>query len=105
MVLEREDIQLYFFLGLLGVFAGLSFLLVLPYIYYLLGAIVLVYVTYPVYTRLRRAAGSERVAALLAILLLILTAVIPSIYLGNRIVSEGSRVLTDVGVGAVSRLD
>ncbi|MFB6265645.1 MAG: AI-2E family transporter, partial [Candidatus Nanohaloarchaea archaeon] len=105
MTLEGDRMNHYFFFGLIGVFGILSYLLVAPYLYYMIGAAVLVYVTYPLYRKLEKHIGNEMVASLLAILVLTVLAVLPTIYLADQVVLQGRQALKGVGTEVFDHLD
>ena len=76
------------FLLLVLALAGLLvFVLVLPFVEYVLLAIILAYVLYPAHRRLQKHVGSS-VSPILLILGSILVAVVPLLYIGNRLLSE-----------------
>lgn len=98
-MVERERLQMYFFLGLIAVFAILSYMLVAPYVFYLIGAVLLVYIAYPLYEQVE-ARTDERVAAGITILVLLVAAVLPTIWLAGEVVTQGNRALVSVGTQA-----
>ncbi|MDY6776949.1 MAG: AI-2E family transporter [Candidatus Nanohaloarchaea archaeon] len=105
MGLERDDLNTYFFFGLVLVFGVLSYMLVAPYVYYVIGAAILVYISYPLYRELRDLLGNETVSSLLSIIVLIVVAVAPMIYLADQVVAQGQQALRDVGTQATAYLD
>ena len=76
-----------FLLLVLGLAGLLVFVLVLPFVEYVLLAIILAYVLYPAHQRLERHVGAS-VSPILLILGSILVAVVPILYIGNRFADE-----------------
>ncbi|MDY6769468.1 MAG: AI-2E family transporter, partial [Candidatus Nanohaloarchaea archaeon] len=94
-----------FLLGLIVLFGVLSYMLVAPFLYYLIGAVVLVYIAYPLYTRIAAQVGNESVAAVLALTVLLLVAVVPSIVLTERVITQGQEALVAVGTSSTEYID
>lgn len=105
MPLRKEDLEPYFFLGLIAVFGLLSLLIVLPYVYYIIGAALLVYITRPVYREFEEHVGNETVAAAASILLLLVVAVVPTLYMTDMVVQQGQQALSSIGSNAASIVD
>lgn len=97
--------EMYLLWGLIGIFVILSYLLLAPFIYYLIGAVVLVYISYPLYQRIEDAVRNDSVAAFLAIILLLLVAVIPTLFTAQRVVSQGRSALVGVGTSTTAVID
>ncbi|MCJ7479097.1 MAG: AI-2E family transporter [Candidatus Nanohaloarchaeota archaeon QJJ-7] len=105
MALESEDVKFYFFLLILVVLGALSYMLVAPYIYYIIGAVVLVYITHPLYRRLQRSIGNRTVSSILSMFTLSVVAVIPTIYLADQIVIQGRTALITLSTGAIDHIE
>lgn len=105
MAIRTESLQTYFFLALVGLFAFLSYLLIRPYLLYIATAIVLVYLAYPLYRQIGRIVEHESLAALLAMVLLLLIAVVPTIILADMIVNQARNVLVQVGSQTAAVVD
>lgn len=105
MALEREDMQLYLLAGIIAVFAFLSYLLIAPFLYYIIGAVVLVYISYPAYNWIEARVGSASVASALAIILLLVVAVVPTLFMTERVISQGQQALVAVGSSTTEFID
>lgn len=97
--------QGYFFLFILVFFGIISFLLIVPYLYYIIGGILLVYISYPLYEKINEITGLETLSSILVIILLIIVAVTPTIYLTQEVISQGNQVLESIGTGTVTIID
>lgn len=97
MAISQDDFQLYFLLVLIGTFALLSFAVFYPYLFYIIGGIILVYINYPLYGRIKRFLGNESLAAALSIVVLILLTVIPTFFLVSSTVAEGQQLIEQIG--------
>lgn len=100
MALDREALQPYFLLGLIAVFAVLSVQLIMPYIFYILAAIILVYIAHPAYTYLEEELGHAGIASALTLIMLLVVLVVPTIILTDMVIQEGQNALTTVGTRA-----
>lgn len=105
MALPREDVQRYVFLGTIASFGVLSFLLLLPYIYYVIGAAALVYVSWPAYKRIEGWLGNDTVSALVMLLLLLIITVIPMFMLADNIIQQGQDAFRSVGTETAELVD
>lgn len=97
--------QRYVFLGTIALFGLLSFMLVRPYLYYVVGAAALVYVTWPVHQRIRERVGNETVAAFIMLLLLLLVTVIPTFMMADNIIRQGQNAFQSVGTETAELVD
>ncbi|WP_254528034.1 AI-2E family transporter [Natrinema gelatinilyticum] len=89
-----------FLLVLVGIFAYLSLLLVLPFGQYILGAILVAYVLYPVQERLERRA-SPPIAALALVLLAVAGVVVPLIVIVAAVASDARRLIENADADAI----
>ncbi|MDY6761729.1 MAG: AI-2E family transporter [Candidatus Nanohaloarchaea archaeon] len=105
MAVSDDDRQLYLVGGLIAAFAVLSYLLVAPFLYYLIGGIVLVYITYPLYRQVAARVGTETGAAVLTILVLLLVAVVPTIFTAQKAILQGQGALAAVGTSTTELVD
>lgn len=105
MVEKGLSFQGYFFLVILVFFGIISFLLIVPYLYYIIGGILLVYISYPLYEKINEITGLETLSSILVIILLIIVAVTPTIYLTQEVISQGNQVLESIGTGTVTLID
>ncbi len=97
MALDRETLEPYFLLGLIGIFGILSFLLISPFMFYVLAAIVLVYIADPLHDRVEAVAGNANLAAGLSLLLMLVALVVPTLVLTDMVMQEGENALATVG--------
>ncbi len=97
MAISKDDFQLYFLLALIGTFAVLSFVVFLPYLLYIIGGIILVYISYPLYKRIQLTLHNKSVAAAICIVILLLATVIPMLFLVWTTVLQAQVLLTQVG--------
>ncbi len=105
MVEKDLSFQAYFFLFILVFFGIISFLLIVPYLYYIIGGVLLVYLSYPLYEKINKITGFETLSSILVIVVLIIVAVTPTIYLTQEVISQGNQVLESIGKGTVTILD
>lgn len=97
MAISKDDFQLYFLLALIGVFAFLSYLIFRPYLFYILGGIILVYINYPLYQRISRLIRNESAGAIIAIIILLVATVIPTIFLVSTTATQAQALFTQAG--------
>ncbi len=105
MTPDRRDTEAYLVIGLIGLLAVLAYFVLSPFLYYLLGAVVLAYITYPLYERIHEAVGNDSVSALLAILILLLVAVVPTLFMAEQVLSQGRAALVGVGTSTPAYID
>ncbi len=105
MPLTEDDLEPYGLLGLLFVFGLLSVYLIRPYLFYLLGAVILVYLSYPVYRQVEEWTGRARVAALAVLTALLAVAVLPTIFFADLIVRQAQLVAADLGSDVFALID
>ncbi|MDY6766066.1 MAG: AI-2E family transporter [Candidatus Nanohaloarchaea archaeon] len=99
------DRQLYLITALIAAAGVLSYLLVAPFIYYVIGAAVLVYIAYPVYRRIAATTGTDTGASVLTILLLLVVAVAPTILMAQQAFVQGQGALASVGTSTTALID
>lgn len=97
MALSKDDFQLYFLIALIGTFAFLSFLVFWPYLFYIIGGVILVYINYPLYARIRNTVRNESIAATIAIIILLLVTVIPTMFLMWTTIIQAQALITQAG--------
>ena len=76
---------------LIGLFLGLlylAFLVIRPYLTYLVLALILSYLLHPVYKHLARKFGRKELASILLILLVLVVIILPSVFLVNTLVKQ-----------------
>nr|WP_273742043.1 AI-2E family transporter [Natrinema soli] len=81
-----------FLLALVGLFAYLSLLLALPFLQYILGAILVAYILYPVQGRLERRV-SPPIAAFALVLLAVAVVVVPLVIIVAVVASDARRLI------------
>ncbi|MFB6294707.1 MAG: AI-2E family transporter [Candidatus Nanohaloarchaea archaeon] len=103
--MSGDDRQLYLIGALIAAFAVLSYLLIAPFLYYIIGGILLVYIAYPLYQRIADQVGTATGAAVLTILLLLLVAVVPTIFTAQKAIVQGQGALAAVGTSTTELID
>jgi predicted PurR-regulated permease PerM len=87
-VIKFKNYPRYVFIALFIVLLILSFLMIKSYIVTILGAIILVYLFYPIYKKLNQKIKNKTISASLMLLLVITIIVLPIIFLINMMVNE-----------------
>ena len=88
-----------FLLVLVGLFAYLSVLLALPFLQYILGAVLVAYVLYPVQKR-REERVSPSVAALALVALAVAVVVVPLVVIVGVVANDARRLIENTDTGA-----
>ena len=78
----------YFFIACFLAIAVVSFFLVKPFLTTIISAIVLAYIFYPLYKKIRMAIISENIAALLTTLIVIIIIIIPLVFAANALINQ-----------------
>ncbi|MBI2545115.1 MAG: AI-2E family transporter [Candidatus Aenigmarchaeota archaeon] len=86
-----------FVLILLGILAILTFLIIQPFITYILFSVVLTVVVYPVYKKIESKINYKIISALLTVILVLLLIVIPLTYLTVVFIGQARDVISGVG--------
>lgn len=105
MAISKEDFQLYFLLVLIGTFALLSFLVFWPYLFYVIGGIILVYINYPLYRRIKQVVRNESIASTIAIIILLVLTVLPTIFLVTTTATQAQTLITQIGADIPTYID
>ena len=85
--------------------AFFSFLIIKPYFSYLLGAMVLSFVFYPVYCKIHAKFRNDSISAGVMIVLILLVVIIPISYVASQLISQSVVVFNDVGDVNMTALD
>ncbi len=85
-----------FILVLMAILAFVSFLVLKPFLTYVLLSIILTVVSYPLYERIKRKMFAPA-AAILVIFMILLIIIVPSIYLTITIFIEARDLITNIG--------
>lgn len=83
----------WFLTGLIFIFAALSFLLIKKYLIYVLSAIIVAYLSYPIYKFLQSKIGNKTVSSLTTLLLVLVFAVTPFLIVTHVVYSQAGTVL------------
>lgn len=94
-----------FLLILLAIFAFVSFLVLKPFLTYILFSIVFTVVAYPLYERIKSALRFASLSAIILIILIILLIVVPSIYLTIRIFAQTRDLISGLEAAEFRQLD
>ena len=95
----------WIFLGLIILFGILSLLILKPFINYIIFALVLVFLTYPLYKRLVGKVKNKSFAALLLIIGMFLIVIIPFFYISTTLFLETSDVLQQLSAVEFENLE
>ncbi len=88
---KTNHVEIYFFLGLLTVFALLSFFVFLPFLTTLILAATVAVITHPYYERiLKRCGGRKSLASFLTIIVLVVLILIPITLIATTVFTEAS---------------
>lgn len=93
-----------FLLILLAVFGFLSFLILRPFLSYILFGVILTAVSYPLYEKIKSKIKIAPLAAVLVILLLVLLIIIPSIYVGIVIFTQSRELVSQLSTLELTEL-
>lgn len=85
---KEPPTNLIFVVALLLILGVLSFLLFLPFLTYILLGLLIVYLTFPLFTRLAKWTKRPRLAAMIVLLTVVLAVVVPTGFLGWRLLKE-----------------
>lgn len=93
-----------FFLVLIIIFGFLSFLVLKPYLNYIIFAAILVFLTYPIYKKLKLKLGRKSLSAIILIALMILIVFIPIFYISTTLFFETRNVFQGLSSFEFSKL-
>ncbi len=85
--------------------AFFSFLIIKPYFSYILGAMVLSFVFYPVYCKIHAKFRNDSLSAGVMIVLILLAVIVPISYVASQLITQSVVVLNDVGDVNTTALD
>ncbi len=86
--MDRQRIYHYVLIGLLLALLYVAFLVVQPFLTYLILGFILTYLLHPVYRRLARKLGSDWWASLLMVLLILVVVILPSAWIVSKLVTQ-----------------
>ncbi len=95
---SRIPVREIFLIVCILVFAVLSFLIVKPYLTYIVSAVILSFIFYPVYQKIHLKFENKTVSAGLMILIVLLMVIIPMTYVGSQLIVQTMMVLNNVDV-------
>lgn len=90
-------------LALIVIFGILSFLILRPYLNYIIFAAILVFITYPIYKKIKIKLG-KATSALILIICMILIVIIPSFYISTILFLEARDVFQNLGAVEFEKL-
>ncbi len=93
-----------FLLILLVLLAFVSFLILKPFLTYILFSIILTIVAYPLYERLKSKLTFAPLVAIIVILLIIIVIIVPSVYLTVTIFAQARDIITNISVAEFTNL-
>lgn len=93
-IMDNRRLFHYVLVGLLLFLLYMGFLLVKPFLTYLVLGVILAYITFPAYCWLREKATAPRSASVLMVFLIILLLVIPSTFLITGLINQTSDAYT-----------
>lgn len=93
-----------FLLILLVLFGFVSFLILKPFLTYILFSIILTTVAYPLYEKLKSTLKFAPLSAVIIILLIIIVIIVPSIYLTITIFVQARDIVTNIGSAEFTNL-
>ena len=93
-----------FLLILLVVLGFVSFLILRPFLTYVLFSIILTIVSYPLYEKIKSKIRFAPLAAIVVIILIILVIIVPSLYLSIKVFSQAGDIITNIGATDFSNL-
>lgn len=94
-----------FLLVALAILGFVSFLILKPFMTYILFSIILAIVAYPVYERLKSKTGRMGTSAIIVILLIISIVIVPSVFLTIEIFGQAQDIITNVYSADFSNLE
>ncbi|MBI2013694.1 MAG: AI-2E family transporter [Candidatus Colwellbacteria bacterium] len=86
--MSRDKAQILFFLGLLAIALGLSFVTVRPYVFGLIFALVSAVIFYPVFKGIKKIVRWESLASLITITLFLAIVIIPTGFFSAQVIQE-----------------
>lgn len=89
---------------LIGLLAFVSFLILKPFLTYILFSIVLTIVSYPLYERIKANIKFAPLAAIIVIILIIVIVIVPSIYLTITVFTQTRDIITNIGAAEFKNL-
>jgi len=93
-----------FLLILLVLLAFVSFLILKPFLTYILFSIILTIVAYPLYEKLKSRLTFATLAAVIVILLIIIVIIVPSVYLTVTIFVQARDIITNISAAEFTNL-
>lgn len=93
-----------FLLVLLVALGFVSFLILKPFLTYILFSIILAIVSYPLYEKLKSKLTFAPLAAIIVILLLIIVIIVPSVYLTITVFAQARDIVTNIGAAEFTNL-
>jgi predicted PurR-regulated permease PerM len=88
----------------MAILAALSLLIIKPYLNYILFAVILSYITYPIYVKIKSNLKNKTASALIVILLIILIVLIPLLSIISQIIFQARNIFVDLGSFQLGKL-
>lgn len=96
----------YFIIVFFVIVAYLSYLLIKPYFVSIAAALIMVYITYPIYQKLNRVIKNKQLCSILLLVLIVIVIIIPAYFLANTLVRESLDFYKNIkGIGVGNLLD
>jgi len=103
--LNRDTLNAIFFFVFVVAIGLVSLMVIQPLLSYLIAAVMLVFVTYPVYERLDRYVQRPWLSSALVVLILSFSVIFPAAYLTNVAINESSQVTKAIVTSGIDFLD
>jgi len=91
-------------LVLLIIFGFFSFLILKPYLSYIIFAIILIFFTYPLYKKIQIKLRNKSLSAIILIISMLLIVIVPSFYISTTLLSQTRDVLQSLGSVELEKL-
>ncbi len=89
---------------LIGIFIFLAFLILKPYIGYIIFAVLLALISFPLYKKLKSKVRNKNLAAIILILSMLLLVVIPSIFVTFELFNQVKDVFLNIQVSGIEKI-
>ena len=88
---------------LILILMAVSIFLILPYITYVMMAIILTYLLYPVYEKLNKVVRHDTTSSFLVVVLTILILIIPSIFMMSIFLTQARGLLVEIKISTIQK--
>ncbi len=105
LVMTQKQLQTTFFFGLLLIVISLTVMILLPYSMTIAMAVTFSVIFYPLFERLLSVIHSRSIAAAVTVSITMLLIALPLALIGTNIVSESSRLYSELGTGKLFTTD